>query len=484
MSAVSLTCQLDCGGVRAAAGLERPSLPPKCLSRESSSCVSSASPQAPARDGVEKGVVAYLAPSHLPLEGPALRSGQVWRYAPEAEKTFGLVEFSLFATGFGVRPVEGDQNEQASVAWSPFSLVQACRFHSARTDSAYPCLKLFKISVFGRGAAYFFATEGEDADKERVRWVADVARTIRSLTASLFPRFAIRTAPPSGAPWSAGRLLAGYLLLCADESVLLLYCELHTHWDDRVAFAAYENESCHAQVMRLSIAIDTWVTERVGVDCACFSIDGHQFAARTRAERDLWLRAISNLRVKMKHRAANPSDEEIGHYRAAVSEFASRLIPPPEDASSRGPLLPEWKRPVSRNFGSPDSPRSAASEPQLPMGPAPESPAAPAAPTGPAPSLRESSRIFDEPGGPQSPPSLSRPGTTTAPPCQPGGDDDAGDKPTLAKPVVGRRPAPKLSVPDDVWMELTPEEPSGLGATGSMLSDTGGTGPHGDDRLG
>lgn len=481
MSGVSFTCRFDCSGTRGAAALERSTIVQPAVSRESS-CMSSAAPgplQGLENDESERGVVAYLAPSHLPLDGPPLRSGQVWRYAPEAENTFGLVELSLYATGFAVSPVQGDQAEQASVAWSPFSLVQACRFHSPRTDAAYPCLKLFKISVFGRGAAYFFATEGEDADQERVRWVADVARTIRLLTASLFPRFVIRTTPPKGAPWSAKRLMAGYLLLCADESVLLLYCELHTHWDDRVAFAAYENENCDAQVMRLSIAIDTWVTERVGVDCACFSIDGHQFASRTRAERDLWLRAISNLRVKMKHKAANPSSEEIGHYRAAVSEYASRLPPPPEDASARGPLLPEWKRPAAKSISGPDRSReSMFSEPQRPMGPVPDSPASPAAPAAPH------GPAFLEPGGPQSPPSLGRPSATTVTPVEPGGDDDAADKPRLCKPA-GRRPAPKLGLPEDLWMELPPEDVPSPAVAGSMLSDTGGTGPHQDkQRLG
>ena len=53
--------------------------------------------------------------------------------------------------------------------------------------------------------------------------------------------------------------------------------------------------------MSLTIDAICSVTERLGVDCSCFSINDYHFAARSVAEKQLWLRAISNLKVKLRH---------------------------------------------------------------------------------------------------------------------------------------------------------------------------------------
>lgn len=51
------------------------------------------------------------------------------------------------------------------------------------------------------------------------------------------------------------------------------------------------------------MAMEIWLSvasncfEKVAVNCTCFCINGHDFSARTMAERKLWLRAISNMKV-------------------------------------------------------------------------------------------------------------------------------------------------------------------------------------------
>merc|ERR1711870_168838 len=50
----------------------------------------------------------------------------------------------------------------------------------------------------------------------------------------------------------------------------------------------------------------------------CFCIEDHQFSTRTISERKLWLRAISNVKVKLQNRAPSPSLDELRHYRSAI----------------------------------------------------------------------------------------------------------------------------------------------------------------------
>jgi len=236
----------------------------------------------------------------------------------------------------------GDRMPSISMAWSPFSLVQACRLHSMQADLCQPLMRLFKVSIFHHGLTHFFATQGEKADMERARWVADVSRTLRILTQSLFPPFYIRTNPHPGASWTGTRLLAGYLLLYDELGVSRVFGELHAHWDNAAAFAAYEDDCCDVQIVHLTIDMATCVSDRVGIDCSCFSLGDHHFSARSCAEKMLWLRAISNVKVKLRHWAANPTRTELRHYRTAIWEHAQSLPhPPAQDASSgHGPLLP------------------------------------------------------------------------------------------------------------------------------------------------
>lgn len=302
-------------------------------------------PQLPSRP--REGLITYSAEMDLwPLNEPAMRSGEVWHLCQEDGKTFEKVILSIHSNGFSIRYPD-DSLAGLSVAWSPFSLVQACRLHTIQADQSQPWLRLFKVSVFHHGLTHFFATHGVGADTERARWVADVSRALRLLTQSLFPSFQLAVFPLPGASWTATRLLAGYMLLYDDQGVSLVYGELHAHCDNTAGFAAYEDDACKVQVVHLAIDTNTCVSERVGIDCSCFSLGDHHFSTRTCAEKMLWLRAISNVKVKLRHLAATPSPTELRFYRSAVREQINSL-PPTGEPEPVPALLPRRRSNLSQ----------------------------------------------------------------------------------------------------------------------------------------
>ncbi|CAE7449969.1 unnamed protein product [Symbiodinium necroappetens] len=304
-------------------------------------------PQLPSRP--REGLITYSAEMDLPLTEPPMRSGEVWHLCQEDGKSFEKVILSIHSNGFSIRYPD-DNHPAMSIAWSPFSLVQACRLHTIQADQSQPWLRLFKVSVFHHGITHFFATHGPGADTERARWVADVSRALRILTQSLFPSFQLAVFPLPGASWTSTRLLAGYMLLYDDQGVSLVYGELHAHCDNTAGFAAYEDDACKVQVVHLAIDTNTCVSERVGIDCSCFSLGDHHFSTRTCAEKMLWLRAISNVKVKLRHLAATPTPNELRFYRAAVREQINSLPPSPEaeQPSPQAALLPRRRATLSQ----------------------------------------------------------------------------------------------------------------------------------------
>jgi len=164
------------------------------------------------------------------------------------------------------------------------------------------------------GSTFFFAVHGEKAEVERIRWVADISRSIRVLTQSLFPSFSLSTQPLSNVRSTTTRLLAGYMLLSNNEDVALIYCELQSHWNANAAIVGYEDERCLVRMLNVDLTVPTCISERVGVDCSCFSIDGYHLTTRSSMEKHLWLRAINNVKVKLRHCTGNPSPSEIAAY--------------------------------------------------------------------------------------------------------------------------------------------------------------------------
>merc|ERR1712048_135959 len=115
--------------------------------------------------------------------------------------------------------------------------------------------------------------------------------------------------------------MAGYLVHHDDvPTASVLYCELHPQSNDQSKMALYENELCQVLVMDIYINERSTCCEKVGISCSCFSVEDHLFSTRTLAERKLWLRAISNVKVKLQNRAPSPTGEELRQYRLAIKE--------------------------------------------------------------------------------------------------------------------------------------------------------------------
>lgn len=320
----------DCGSQRGAAQVGVSPIPCEVDAHHSYKASGPAFPQHV--DSLQdSGIVTYATDLNFPVFGPQVRRGEVWHLPPNGAKIFARAILCLYKNGFILTDLEGA--ELQSLSWSPFSVVQSCRLHNAAADKSQPLLRTFRVFIFSQAWCHLFAVEGPDADAERAQWVAEISCVLRIVTQSLFPPFSIAATPLLDARWTSTRLLAGYLLLCHQTGVLLLYCELHTHWDAAAAFNAYVDESCTSQVLALKIRESTVISEVIGVNCSCFSIHGKHFSARTNAEKVFWLRAMGNIQVKIQHHAPNPTQNQIAAYRESVMSSAHVLES--EQAASR-----------------------------------------------------------------------------------------------------------------------------------------------------
>eukprot|EP00439_Symbiodinium_sp_Y106_P013894 s5569_g1.t9 len=120
--------------------------------------------------------------------------------------------------------------------------------------------------------------------------------------------------------------MAGYVVHHEDVSTCsVVYCELHAHQGDLARVTMYENDLCQVRVAEIDIYESATCSEKIGINCSCFSVEDHQFSSRTLAERKLWLRAISNVRVKLQNRAPDPTEEELTSFRTAIKEHLSTI---------------------------------------------------------------------------------------------------------------------------------------------------------------
>lgn len=286
---------------------------------------------------LETGRLCYSILPDQPIRGMTLRTGQLWYLS--AEDHIEPVEFNLFVNGF--RFAAGAQ--ETAVALNPFALVRNCKFQSNYPSLNLADFKIFKVSLFVQSACFYFGVRGSDerhAEEERSRWVLDISRTIRLVTQSLFPRCSIFTNPLPTLACTQHRLLAGYMLRYDNKLVAsLLFCELHAQQKDAAKLSFYENETCKVHVMDLYITERSICCEKLGINCSCFSIEDQQFTTLTLAERKVWLRAISNVKVKLQNQAPSPSPKELQSYRDAIKESLDSIKVYMAGRSNPDPLL-------------------------------------------------------------------------------------------------------------------------------------------------
>merc|ERR1712039_991080 len=92
----------------------------------------------------------------------------------------------------------------------------------------------------------------------------------------------------------------------------------------------------------------------VGINCSRFIVDSHHFASQTPSERKLWLRALSNVKVKIQNRAPEPTDEEILDYRVSIRQHIAALEATLEPRIVTDPLLTRCSRKFVRAVGCGD----------------------------------------------------------------------------------------------------------------------------------
>lgn len=273
-----------------------------------------------------QGYPTYSSAPNQPLLGVPLREGTLWHLS--SQERFEAVRFSLYVNGFAFSTSDG---LEASVSLSPFSMVRNCRFQSG----AYSHLKSFKVALLDHEPVCYFAVRPvneREAEEERSEWVLGISHTILLVTDSVLPHFSVTCDPVEDVFQTHRRLMAGYLVHRDDMgSISVLFCELQAHCGESAKFVMYDNEHCARPVMRLRITEDSVCSDIVAINCCCFIVDCHHFASQTPSERKLWLRALSNVKVKIQNHSPPPTDEELQHYRDGIREhitaFKSRLDP-------------------------------------------------------------------------------------------------------------------------------------------------------------
>jgi len=287
------------------------------------------------------------------------------------------VVLTIHANGFSIVPCEKFNSARSIIravsrSWSPFSLIEKCQVKTTQHAESWAVLKVTIFRAESPDLFYYFATTGKDAFKERDLWVTRMAEAIRNVTASLFPPRGITVEPMPGVAATSTRIMAGYLLRCnAEDLVSLVYCELHAHSGGEAHFVVYRDEWCEHEVVNILLAETSVVSTRKGCYCTLFGVDEHRFCARTQEEKDLWLRAVSNIKVKLMFDAPDPTDQDLAVFRAAVHERIEPLNLPvsqeepnpllqavprtPLPLHPRGDVLPEpiedMPGPNNPNFG-------------------------------------------------------------------------------------------------------------------------------------
>eukprot|EP00746_Dinoflagellata_sp_MGD_P012998 gnl/MRDRNA2_/MRDRNA2_127904_c0_seq1.p1 gnl/MRDRNA2_/MRDRNA2_127904_c0~~gnl/MRDRNA2_/MRDRNA2_127904_c0_seq1.p1 ORF type:complete len:442 (+),score=63.84 gnl/MRDRNA2_/MRDRNA2_127904_c0_seq1:127-1452(+) len=279
-----------------------------------------------------------------PLAGVPLAEGELYHIL--SEERIDTVKFSLYINGFSF---SSPNNEEVSVLLSPFCLVRCCKFQSGSLAG----FLAFKVHHFVKDTCLYFAlpiSDSEAAERERSRWVLSLSYAIHIVTRSLFPCFSLVSKPVKGTERTSMRLLAGYLLHSEDYStVSVIYCELQAPQGSSGILVAYEDERCLKTVRTFAINQNTMHVEVLGINCCCFSISGHHFSTRTNSERKIWLRAISNVKVKLETGAPDPGPEQLVHYRISVDEQLSQLEATFERDLAPQALLPPLSVPFANH---------------------------------------------------------------------------------------------------------------------------------------
>eukprot|EP00811_Abedinium_folium_P028867 NODE_4503_length_1883_cov_7.717540.p1 GENE.NODE_4503_length_1883_cov_7.717540~~NODE_4503_length_1883_cov_7.717540.p1 ORF type:complete len:565 (+),score=141.24 NODE_4503_length_1883_cov_7.717540:194-1696(+) len=261
------------------------------------------------------------------LEGEPMKAGSVI-YCLAGGCSQDVV-LALYGYGFQLRP-PGGAGGDASYPWTPFTVIDIFDdidggfrlniFTSEREAAEGP------TPTSGQMCHYFTAL-GADPTDSRAAWLEAIQAQLHAVTVSLFPPHSIRSAPVLTNTATLMRVMAGYLLCMSAEGILLVYAQLGACSDGKAPVELFTDEGCSHRVMTIPLVANSSVGTYNGVHCNIFELGIYRFCARTPAEREIWVRALGNTKVKLVFRAPDPSWEEIEVYRAAVQERVDEVQP-------------------------------------------------------------------------------------------------------------------------------------------------------------
>merc|ERR1712217_928130 len=141
------------------------------------------------------------------------------------------------------------------------------------------------------------------------------------------------------------------------NTISVVFCELqaHCYTTSSARLVIYENDLCEAPITDVHVTEASVCCDVVGINCSCFIVDSHHFASQTPSERKLWLRALSNVKVKIQNRAPEPTDEELLDYRVSIREHIAALEATMEPRIVTDALLSRCSRKFVRPIGANDA---------------------------------------------------------------------------------------------------------------------------------
>lgn len=259
------------------------------------------------------------------------------------EESVQQMTVALYANGFTMQSISGGKTTNR--AWSPFSLVEKCQVKTLQHSAYWAVFKLTVFRAGGHDLCLYFACTGGNAYKERDQWVEKIGYLVSKVTQSLYPTSDLQVQPLPGNEATRTRILAGFLLHgSAMDTCQLVYAELHAYSGGESKMTLYRDAWCDRELSTVALSESTTVSTRSGVYCNVFGIDHHRFCARNADEKDLWLRAVSNVKVKLMFEAPDPTIEEIWIFRQSVQERVA-LIGNAKDPESKALLLEVTNKP-------------------------------------------------------------------------------------------------------------------------------------------
>ncbi len=150
---------------------------------------------------------------------------------------------------------------------------------------------------------YFGVRDENPMDDGRADWIVDIVSVLRLCVLSMFPPFCYAILPERGIDESERRLMAGYAALRVERyKFVMLYCDLRapTDLNEEAFLVFYSDETCRQEHSRITIKAKSDLAEQIGIQCSLFSIDDFWLAVRTSLERRAWIRALTNVQIRLQ----------------------------------------------------------------------------------------------------------------------------------------------------------------------------------------